>query len=98
MGTIRCHHPLQDQITCKSHREFDVLQDTLKDGPTRFVIQGLTRRSESYEDTIKCLKERYNCPWLVQEEHIRSIVDVAFVKNGSNKELCHLYDAVIQYY
>ena len=44
------------------------------------------------------LKERYNCPWLVQEKHIRSIVDVAFVKNGSNKELCYLYDAVIQYY
>ena len=46
------------------------LQDALKDGPARFVIQGLTRTSESYENAIKCLRERYDRPRLVQEEHI----------------------------
>ena len=43
------------------------LQDALKDGPARFVIQGLTRTSESYEEAIKCLKERYDRPRLVEE-------------------------------
>ena len=31
------------------------LQDALKDSPARFVFQGLTRTSESYEEAIKCL-------------------------------------------
>ena len=74
------------------------LQDALKDGPARFVIQGLTRTSESYQEAIKCLKERYDRPRFVQEEHIRSIVDAAPVKNGSDKELRRLYDAAIQHY
>ena len=73
-------------------------QDALKNGLASFVVQGLTQTPESYEEAIKCLKERYNHPHLVQEEHIRSIVDGVPVKNGSNKELCHLYDAVIQHY
>ena len=33
------------------------LQEAPKDSPVRFVIQGLTRKSESYEEGIKCLKE-----------------------------------------
>ena len=74
------------------------LQDALKDGPARFVIQGLTRTSESYEEAIKCLKERYDRPRLVQEEHIRSIVDAIPVKNGSDRELRRLYDAATQHY
>ena len=43
------------------------LQDALKDGPARFIIQGLTRKSESYEEAIKCLNEWYDRPRLVQE-------------------------------
>ena len=74
------------------------LQDALKDGPARFVIRGLTQTSENYEEEIKCLKEQYNQSQLVQEEHIRSIVDAVPVKNSSDKELRHLYDASTQHY
>ena len=75
------------------------LQDALKDGPARFVIQGLTRTSESYEEAIKCLKERVRSrPRLVEEEHIRSIVDAVPMKNRSEKELRRLYDAATQHY
>ena len=35
---------------------------------------------------------------VVLEEHICSIVDTVPVKSGSDKELCHLYDAVMQHY
>ena len=62
------------------------------------MIQGLTRTSENYEEAIKCLKERYDRPRLVQEEHIRSIVDAVPVKNSSDKELRRLYDAATQHY
>ena len=68
------------------------LQDTLKDGPARFLTQGMNQTCESYEEAINCLKERYNRPRLVQDEHIRSIVVAVPVKNRSDKELRRLYD------
>ena len=74
------------------------LQEALKDGPARFVIQGLTRTSESYKEASKCLREWYDRPRLVQEEHIRSIVDALPVKNGCDKEILHCYDAATQHY
>ena len=33
------------------------LQDALKNSPARFMIQGLTRTSENYEEANKCLKK-----------------------------------------
>ena len=74
------------------------LQDAVKDGPARFVIKGLTRTSESYEEVIKCSKECYHRPRLVQDEHIPSICGCGLVKNSSDKELRHVYDAVTQHY
>ena len=60
--------------------------------------RGLTRTSDSYKEAIKCLKERYDCPRCVLEEHIRSIVDAAPVKNDSEMEIRRLYDAATQHY
>ena len=74
------------------------LQNALKDGQARFIIQGLAETSESYEEAIKCLKECYNRPWLVQEEHICNVMDAIPVKNSSNRELYRLYDAATQHY
>ena len=74
------------------------LSDTAKDGPARLIIHGLTRTSESYEEAIKCLKEQYDWPKLIQEDHIRSIVDAVTVKNRSDKEFRRLYDAATQHY
>ena len=45
------------------------LQDAFKDVPARFVIEGLTQTSESYEEAIKCLKELYELPQLVRKKH-----------------------------
>ena len=47
----------------------------------------MTRTSESYEEAVKCLREWYDHPRLVQEEPIRSIMDALPVKNGSDKEI-----------
>ena len=74
------------------------LQDALKDGLARFIIQGLTQTSESYEKAIRCLKEWYDRSWLVREEYILSIVDASLVRNGSDKDIRHLYDTVKQHH
>ena len=70
-ATIHCKTRLNDT------EELMYLQEALKDGLARFVIEGLTQTSESYEEGIKCLKEHYDRPRLAHAEHIRSIVDVA---------------------
>ena len=74
------------------------LQEALNHGPARFVIQGLTQTSESYEEAIKCLRDRYDHRNLVQEEHIHSIVDALSVKNSSEKKIRCLYDPTAQHY
>ena len=68
-ATIHC------KIRLNNTENLMYLQEAFKDGLARFVIQGLTQMSESYEEAIKCLRERYDCPCQVQEKHICSIVD-----------------------
>ena len=77
---------------------YKYLQGALKNSLARFVIQGLTWTSESYEKAITCLKEWYDRPRLFQEEHICSIVAAVPVKNSSDKELRRLYDDATQHY
>ena len=105
-GKILCWKGFWEQFDATIHSnpglsdadKLTYLQDALKEGPARFVIDGLTRTSDSYEEAIRCLKERYDRPRYVLEEHIRSIVDAAPVKNGSEKEIRRLCDAATQHY
>ena len=63
------------------------LWDSLKNGPTRNVTQGLTQLAESYQKAIKCLKERYDHPRLIYCEHICSIVQAPPMKEDNRREL-----------
>ena len=74
------------------------LQVALKDVLARFVMQGLTQMSKSYEEAIKWWKEWYDQPQLVQEDRILRIMDAVHIKNGSDKELRSLYGAATQHY
>ena len=76
------------------------LQEAVKDGPARFVIQGLTRTSKIYEKVIRCLKERYDDLYasFKRKTSACSIVDAVPVKNGSDKEIRHLYNGATQHY
>ena len=51
----------------------------------------------AFDAYVKCLKERYDHPCFIQEEHICSTVDAVPVKNSSDKELHCFYDAAIQH-
>ena len=46
------------------------LRDALKDGPARYVIEGLTQMADSYQEAVRCLKDRYNRPRLIHHEHV----------------------------
>ena len=63
-GTVHCKTGLNNT------KKLVYLQEALNNGTARFVIQGLTQMSESYQEAIKCLKEWYDPPQLIQEEHL----------------------------
>ena len=67
------------------------LRDAFKDGPARSRIQGLTQTAESYQEAIKCLKERYDRPSLTHREHVRSILQGPPLK--ANNSESYMYTA-----
>ena len=73
------------------------LRDAVKGGPARNVIQGLTQTAESYQEAVQCLKDRYNRPRLIHQEHVRSILQVPSMKANNGKELRRLYDLYNQH-
>ena len=73
------------------------LQDALKDGPARSVIQGLTQTAESYQEAIRCLKDHYDRPRLTHRDHVRSILQAPSLKAHNGREVCKLYDICTQH-
>ena len=60
------------------------LRDALKDGPAKNVIQGLTQSAESYQEAIRCLKERYERPRLTHRKHVTEGNCEGFMTIGIN--------------
>ena len=73
------------------------LRDALKNGPARTVVQGLTQTADSYQEAVRCLKERYDRPRLIHREHVRSIIQAPPLKACNGRELRRLYDLCNQH-
>ena len=86
----------QDAVHDKQHMgEIDKLmyrRDAHKDGPAKNVIHCLTHSAESYQEAIKCSKDRYDRPGLSFHEHVYSIVHALPMKADNGRELQRLYD------
>ena len=74
------------------------LKDALKDSPAELVIQGLAQTTDTYDDAIECLLNRYDRPHLIHQAHVRAIVDVPCLKEGKGKEMRCLHDILLQHY
>ena len=72
------------------------LQQALKGGSANSTIEGLSRSGDNYKEAIECLKARYHHPWLIQA-HVKAILEVAPLKNGTGRELRKLHDTVQQH-
>ena len=73
------------------------LQQSLKGGSAKVVIEGLSRSDESYSEAVKCLQTRYNRPRLIHQTHVKMILDALQLTEGTGKELRHLHDVVQQH-
>lgn len=63
-------------------------------GSAKGVIKGLSRSGEQYQETIESLQALYNRP---HQAHVRKILEVSSLKEGSGHELRCLHDVVQQH-
>ncbi len=73
------------------------LQQSLKDGSAKHVIEGLSRTGDCYSEAVECLQARFDCPRLIHQIHVRMIMEAASLKEGTGKELRRLHDTVQQH-
>ena len=73
------------------------LQQSLKNGSAKNVIEGLSRSGDNYEEAIQCLKTRYDRPRLIHQGHVKTILEATPLKDGTGKELRKLHDTVQQH-
>ena len=63
------------------------LQNALEDHTAKHTIEGLTKSGEHCNEAVQCLKTRYDRPRMVHQTHVRRIVEVPSLKDGTGKEL-----------
>ena len=73
------------------------LRHSLKDGSAKKVIEGLSRSGEHYAEAVECLRSRYNRPRLIHQTHVRKIMEISPMKDGSGRELRYLHDVAQQH-
>ena len=73
------------------------LQQAVKNGSAKSVIEGLSRFCENYKEAIDCLKTCFNHPHLFHRVHVRKIVKASSLKNGSGKQLRRLHNMIQQH-
>ena len=73
------------------------LHHTVKEGSAKQVIEGLSRTGDNYAEAVKCLKSRFDRPRLIHQTHVKKILDIPPLKQGSGNELRYLHDTVQQH-
>ena len=73
------------------------LRQALKDGTAKSTIEGLSRSGEHYEEAIAHLRDRFDRPRLIHQSHVKEILDVPRLRDGSGKELRKFHDVVQQH-
>ena len=88
---------VHDRSNLTDSEKLAYLRHTLKDGSAKTVIEGLSRSGEYYDEAITCLKSRYDRPRLIHQAHVRKILEIPNLKDGSGRELRRLHDAALQH-
>ena len=73
------------------------LQNLLRDGSAKNVVDGLSQGGEHYSEAIASLKLHFDQPRLIHQIHVRTILEVPLMWEGNAKELCHLHDIITQH-
>ena len=88
---------VHNRSTLSDAEKFVYLQQALKGGTAKSLIDDLSQSAENYNEAVECLKARYDRPRLIHKAHVRKILECAPLKEGSGKELRALHDTVQQH-
>lgn len=88
---------VHDRSNLTDAEKLAYLRHALKAGSAKSVIEGLSRSGEQYEEAITCLKSRYDRPRLIHQAHVRKILEIPNLKDGSGRELRRLHDTALQH-
>ena len=94
-----------EQFTISMHGRKDLtdseklayLQNAVKDGSAKHVVEGLSRTGEHYKEAVDTLRKRYDRPRLIHQAHVCAILCAPALKTGSRKELRRLHDTLVQH-
>ena len=85
---------VHDRSNLTDSEKLVYLQQSLKDGSAKSAIEGLPRSGECYTEAVECLNVRYNRPRLIHQTHVRMILDVPSLRDGTGRELRRLHNTV----
>ena len=88
---------IHDRTHFSDGQKLAYLRHALKYGTVKSTIEELSRFGDHYAEVVKCLETRYNRPKLINQAHVKKIVEIPALKNGSGSELCHLHDTAQQH-
>ena len=88
---------VHDRTHLSDTEKLAYLRHSLKDGAAKSSVEGLSRSGDQYAEAIECLRARYNRPKLIHQAHVKRIVDIPSLKDGSGKELRRLHDMARQH-
>ena len=104
-GNLLAWKTFWEQFTVAIHTRSDLskaeklvyLRQSVRGGTARAVIEGLSRTGDDYDEAVECLENRYDRPRLIHQTHVKKIIDIPPIKNGSGKELRYLHDVAQQH-
>ena len=88
---------VHDRDSLSNTEKLVYLQQSLKGGSAKGVIEGLSHTGADYDEAVESLRARYNRPRLIHQTHIKVILEAPKVKDGTGKELRRLHDEVQQH-
>ena len=88
---------IHDRSSLSKAEKLAYLRNSLKDGPAKGVIEGLSESGDFYDEAIESLKARFDRPRLIHQSHVQMIVEAPVLKEGTGRELRRLHDTVQQH-
>lgn len=76
-------------------QKFYYLRASLE-GPPADIIKTMEFSAQNYGTAWKCITERYNCPRLLIDYHIKALLSIDVVKRDSSTELRGLLDTLMK--
>ena len=75
---------VHDRSNISDAEKLVYLRNSLKDGPAKGVIEGLSRSGEHYNEAIECLRSHSDRPRLIHQMHVKRIMEIPLAEAVEN--------------